>query len=257
MKRAVLLLLLVVSGFWVYAQGSYISPPVRKRLDSTFRHFSVTDKKISGFQLGIGTGVFAPQGNLSVLGPHVYLGLTSGWRFNKFMLDASFYYRFNNAPNNYTVNFKDTLYQTNVYHGGGYWGLDLGYELYKSRKHEVDILAGAAFDFFTSAFNNGIDTMAFSSFNFNIGIGYKIFLRHIRSATYLHKYTNYHSKKTSFANITCAERYSYLAFQVKYNFLGYTNPGGTSLSGNAITVGVVYGLYRHPVNNHTVFRGKG
>lgn len=250
MKKAAFLLLFATSGFQVYSQEPYIAPYIRKRMDSTYKHFSTTDKKISGFQLALETGVFAPQGNLSVLGSHTCLGGSVGWRFNRFMLDLSLIARLtNNTPRNYTVDFNDTLYQTNSYSGGGYWGLGLEYELFKKGKHEWDILAGAGVDFFECKFIGGADTtntIVFNSVNLNFGLGYRLFLRHIRKAVYPYAYYPRHSNRRIITDMTCAERYSYLAFQVKYNVLNFANPGGSDFSGNAITVGVVYGLYRDP-----------
>jgi len=244
MKKIAFLLLFILCGLQVYSQH-YESARVQRRLDSTCRYFDVTNKKISGFQLAMRAGVFAPQGNLSILGPHFYLGGSVGWRFNKFMFDLTMDFRMDNAPNYYTVSFQDTLHQTSTYHNGGCWGLNTEYQLYKNKKHEVDLLAGVGYDAFVSAFNTR-DTVIFESFNFNIGFGYKIFLRHFKKATYQVQYISRHSKRPSMMEIDCAERYSYLAFQVKYNLLNYTNPGGTDLSGNAFTVGIVYGFYRYP-----------
>jgi len=234
------------------AQENYVAPFFQKRADSTFRHFDVAGKRISGWLLTADAGVFVPQGHLSVLGPHLYLGGSTGWRFNKFMFNFALYGRFSNAPGDYTIKYKDTLYRTDSYTGGGYLGLDLGYALWQNRKHEVDVTAGTGMEFFDAVFGNK-DSAVFNSGNVHLGVGYTLFIHHLKCGKYILKgyalrnSVQHRKGDPVFTDIYGTERYSYLTFQVKYNFLDFANPGGTNLSGGAITAGIVYGFCRRPM----------
>jgi hypothetical protein len=246
MKKALFLLLFVHFAFQVFSQEPYIKPYSRKYFDSLHRDFNVTNKKISGLQMSLAAGAYVPFGGLSVIGPHVSFGISGGWRFNKFMVDIDLGIRYKNAATrNFIVNYKDTLYLSGNYLGGSYVGLDIGYELGKKGKHEWDILAGGGIDMFSSTFDHGKDTAAFKTFNVNLGLGYKLFLTHIRKGEYPRAYYRRDPSQVYRRINKRQERYSYLAFQVKYNFLKYNNPGGSDFSGNAATIAIIYGLYGH------------
>ena len=192
--------------------------------------------------MGVAAGAYIPLGNLSVLGPHPSLGFSFGWRFNKFMIDGDLSARYQNpATRNFMVNYKDTLYQTSSYMSGGYSGLNIGYELDKRDKHEWDILAGGGTDIFSSALNHEKYTVDFKTFNANLGLGYKLFVKHIPKKEYPSVPSHQYNRRIKVR----PERYSYLAFQVKYNFLNYNNHGGTDLSGNAATISIAYGICDH------------
>ena len=178
--------------------------------------------KISGFQIALTGGIWVPQGNLSLIGNHPYLGFTIGGRTNKLMYDINFSARFLNSPNPYHVLNNDTLV-TSSYYDGIYFGMDWGYQVFRKKKHEIDILFGLAVDVFDANYGNP----NLNSLNLNAGLGYKIYLKHIE-------------KKNM-------ERFPYIAFQAKHNFINYNNSGGTDVTGNAFTFGVLYGLYRRAI----------
>ncbi len=178
--------------------------------------------KISGFQLALTSGIWVPKGKLSTLGNHPYLGFTIGGRSNKLMYDVNFSFRFLDAPNNYIVTNNDTPYTTK-YYMGYYIGYDIAYQFFRRNKHEFDILCGIGWDAFDAIFADAI-TNTYPSLNLNAGLGYKIFLSHKDDKDF--------------------EKYSYLSLQAKYNFVNYNNKGGTDLSGNSFTFGLLYGFYK-------------
>jgi hypothetical protein len=165
-----------------------------------------------------------PNGNLSILGPHPYLGFIIGGRYKKFMFDFNATMRMLRSANYYKVENtdNDSVYLTKDYQGY-YLGADCGYSLIKTKKQEVDILAGIGWE--------GIDvTIAdsvyntYPSLNVNAGLGYKVYIG---------------SRDTKKASVSW-----YISAQAKYNFTGFNNKGGTDLAGGAFTFGIVCGCYR-------------
>ena len=194
--------------------------------------------KIHGFSYGIYGGDWISNGKLALLGNHPYLGFILGLRSERVIVDYSFNIKFVDAHNSYYVLKNDSLYSSKHF-GGGYLGLDAGFELFRTRKSELDILAGAGYDWLVVLNANGANynddhndviSKTSGSINLNAGLGYKFYLRNICK----------NDKR----------RYSYLSLQAKYNYINYKNPGGTDLMGNAVTIGLVYGGYSF---NYTQF----
>ncbi len=164
------------------------------------------------------SGIWLPNGNLSTVGNHPYLGLQVGRVQERIELLLDVNFKFRDAPNSFLVRKDDSVYSSNHFFGG-YIGLDGGYAVLKGRKHQCDALAGIAFDgadllnIDASTTKNKI-TKSANSFNFNLGIGYRFFMQ----GTY------------------------FIGIQAKYHFIHYPNEGGTDLSGNACTVGLVVGF---------------
>lgn len=195
-----------------------------KGIYPTPHHVDTAKEMVAGFQLSLTSGIWVPVGNLSVMKNSSYAGFTVGHRANKFMIDFDLTGRFGNKThgNNFIKN-NDTLY-SGFLNSGGYIGVDMGYQILRKNNNEFDILFGSGLDLSSVEIENSIrDT--YKSPNINAGIGYKLIIRH-----------------QAFMNL---DKYSYLSFQAKFNYLGYKNPGGTDYSGNAFTFGVVYGMYVH------------
>ena len=194
--------------------------------------------KILGKSFAVLAGVWLPMGNLSLVGPHPYVGYVFGGRGNKFSIEANLSFRFLNSANGYTVIANQQLYNTSHYFGG-YLGLDGMYELWRKRKKAVELLGGCGWDGMDAFKSNSKDKTApvksLNSINLNMGIGYRIFLRQ------RYKQSIYWGRKRLDHEI------SYLAFQAKYNVINYANPGATPMDGHALTFGILYGLYSHTV----------
>lgn len=194
----------------------------------------IGEQKFGGFDIGLRAGVWTPQGNLSILGSHPSVGIYMGGCSKRLMYDLVFDVRFGNSANKYTTVKDDSLRQSNNF-TSYYVGLDWGYAVLRSRKHELALLAGIGYDGITVVENTANSNDAsngknLNSFNLNAGIGYKFFIRHIKND-----------------NIS---RYSYVGLQAKYNLINYQNTGGTDLTGNSFTFGIIYGAFMRGVHHY-------
>jgi len=193
---------------------------------------------ISGFDWGLTTGMWVPDGHLAVVGNHPYLGYVIGGKSNKWIYDLALNFSFLRSPNSYIVNISNVNYTTN-YFFGYYVGIDFGYELARAKRNEIDLLAGMALAGFQelslnnpyyNTSNSNSDAGSVSSLDVNAGIGYKYYL-------------TFHKEKGK------DEKNSYLAIQVKYHYLQLNNVG-TDLLGNAWTIGLIYGAYSRKASHY-------
>ena len=169
------------------------------------------------FSMGVLLGAWIPDGNIQALGNHPQIGLQIGSSWEKFSLNLELALRFMNAPKNFQVYHQGFTYDTK-YHTGIYLGLGTGFTYARLGSHQLDLLAGAGYDNISvleSTSEDANDGKALSSININGGLAY---IFHI-------------SKK------------QYIGLVGKYNLLFYKNRGGTNLSGNAITISLIYGFH--------------
>lgn len=185
-----------------------------------------------GMIYSVSAGAWIPNGDMSLLGTHPYINLHIGGRGRKFMAGVTVGAKFIKSPNPYSVWRKDSLYNSNSF-TGYYFGFDMGYSLMETNRSEFDVTAGLGYDGLTTlSIEKDDDTKDISqtihSLNLNAGLGYK-----------------YWFKGGGFIGI-----------ETKYNFLFYNNKGGTSLSGNAITLGLTLGFVNRGVhrNDHSYYR---
>jgi hypothetical protein len=157
-----------------------------------------------------------PRGNISALGSHPLIGFQIGSAWKNLSLDFEFSLRFTNAPKDYQTVQYGYIYDTR-YHVGTYLGLDGAYAIQRFQKHQVNALFGVGYDNLTllkASSEDADDAKNISSINLNAGIGYKYYFK----------------------------RNQYIGLLGKYNLLFYKNRGGTDLSGNAVTLTLVYGF---------------
>ena len=185
---------------------------------------------ITGGNWGLTAGVWMPQGNAAMLGVHPNVGFVIGGRFDKVMVDFEAAIKFLRTKEHYVVIADGVPHSTNYFFGGSI-GIGGGYELWRRKTNEFDLLGGIAWDGFdalpgsgnSNNNNNNDPSKTLGSFNMNAGLGYKFFFHNPDDP----------GKKPC----------SYLGLQARYNFVNYLNEGGTNLSGNAITVGLIVGSY--------------
>jgi hypothetical protein len=169
--------------------------------------------------LNLFTGIWIPFGNASLLGNHPLLGFQVGAHKQKMTYNMTLAFRLFKSKNEYTILRDGNIEETDRFIGG-YIGFDIEREIFKFRKNEFDILAGVGYDGFQSVLVNTEDDdpdndigHSINSVNTNFGLGYRHF----------------------------GKNRSYIGLQGKYNFVNYVNTGGTNLSGDNITISLIYG----------------
>ncbi len=175
-----------------------------------------------GAVMTLGSGVWIPNGHLSLLGVHPSINFGFGVRnaHNEWDLDCAL--RFGNTPSPYTILRNDTLMSRTYYDGGN---ISLNYTRYLIRRvrWEAGLSTGLGVDGmdFTSA-SEIVDWSPTTDncFDFNVGLRY-----------------NYYFTKHGFLGIVA-----------RYHFVNYSNPGGSPFDGNAATIDIILGgvgEYKH------------
>ncbi|MBN1182676.1 MAG: hypothetical protein JXB49_10340 [Bacteroidales bacterium] len=167
------------------------------------------------YNVGALGGVWIPTGEISKLGIHPSFGMQAGFKFSKFTTDISVAFQFLKAPENYMARRERSseLDETNHFFGG-YFGLDLGYDIKNVKTNSYRILLGGGLDGF-DVFPETKDSEVVSiwALNINFGFGYR-------------KYLN---------------ESMYFNSQIKCNLLDYSRSGLIDYKGFPITVEIGLG----------------
>jgi|GEM_PF-1191422 len=190
------------------------------------------NQKDGGINIAAVSGVWIPTGQLKNLGTHPYLGFLLGGKWRRFTADMNLSISFLNASQAHTTKiYNDSLVTVRDF-TGFYFGIDAGYSIAQRKKSELDILGGIAYDGLevwrdpnaNSNNNNSTNNSKYlNSVNLNAGLGYKYYFHTVRDSKKLTR--------------------GYLWLQAKYNYVDFHNNGGTPVSGNAITVSVLCGMF--------------
>jgi len=170
------------------------------------------------YNLDILAGCWVPFDQLATIGVHPLIGLRGGIWWENFTLNLSSSVRMGRSRNPIEVIENQELWTTDE-HVGGHMGLHTGTSIINGGKSKFSIVGGVALDWMevltvTDTEENLELIKNLGSLNLNAGLSY----------TY---------------NI---DKYRYLGIEAKYNFLNYINQGGTNISGNAITINLLYGF---------------
>ncbi len=171
--------------------------------------------------LSVNAGAWIPNGNLDRLGPKIEIGAQAGLRSRRFGADLTFLIRFLNAKQSYFVRHEDSLYETDNF-VGLYLGVDPVLRVYSAKKTALEIFGGIGWDGIMALTADDIDENAadyLNSFNANLGFTMRWFygVRHTR----------------------------YFGIQTRYNVVDFTTHGGTDLSGNSISINLLWGCMAH------------
>lgn len=176
-----------------------------------------TKNMIEG-NMGFMAGMVIPTGNLNdIVGVKSAFGVQFGLKRNKLQYDLSMVARGGTAKKEYLVQYHGEPKMTDHF-SGAYIGLDLAYELKKSKRHELDFLSGIAYDGFDAVAgdpDNDSKAKTINSVNLNFGVGYRY----------------------------CGKKVNYIGIQTKYNLVNYNNPGGTNLNGNYFSLILTYNMF--------------
>jgi hypothetical protein len=174
--------------------------------------------------MAVSTGVWLPNGNLSTLGVHPTFGVHFGARSLRHEIDLTLQIRYLNSANTYAVK-RDGHLDSTDYYFGGYIGLDYTYYLVSKKRYDIGFLLGMGWDGFDFApapydyyyydypyYNTSHVTI--SSFNANAGLRFNYYINH------------------SF----------YIGLQGRYNAIQYSTNGGSNLSGDAVSIDLIFGI---------------
>ena len=209
-------------------------------MGSVLREAYVGIEQFGGVSYGLNAGMWHPTGNLSVLGNHPFLGAYIGGRSKGFSCDFTMNFAFQKTPNYYNVLKDDSLYHTN-YFVGYYIGLDFGEALFRTRRCELALLEGIAYDGISTINNNNNNNnnnndnnsstgKTLNSLNLNAGLGWKFYLRHVKNENVIW--------------------HSFIGIQAKYNLVNYNNGGGTDLTGKSMNFCVTWGGYHKSIHHY-------
>jgi hypothetical protein len=165
--------------------------------------------RYSSEHFGFLAGMWIPTGDLRVLGNHPSVGLQWGLRAREHEFNITLDVRFLKSK----IFRPDNAYVVNDYIGG-YIGVDYNYYFISAARAEIGFMLGAGYDGFSLP-RNKIPSRPYEidSFNFNAGVRFNV-------------YTNGET---------------YFGLLPRYNFINYRNKGGTSFSGDGISIDLFIG----------------
>jgi hypothetical protein len=171
-----------------------------------------------------------PTQSASILGNHPGLGVQVGIKHKKFLVDLTAIIRFVNSPHEYKVYSQNTV-KTTRHFIGGYVGLDVGREMWRKGKWELDVVGGIGYDGFEAIpedVDAGTGSKSINSLNINLGAGCRY---------YYHKNSG-----------------QYVSLQPRVNAVNYANKGGSDLSGNTISIRLIWGFSTNDVRDQQLDR---
>lgn len=180
--------------------------------------------------LALTTGVWLPTGGIKKLGVHPTIGVQLGSKYRRLNIDATLSFKFLKSKTPYLatrVKSNDSTELTDKFFGG-YFGLDLGYDILRKRANELQILAGIGIDGFDALElvdedkSTELKAESASSYNLNFGLSYRYYIN----------------------------SWSYIGLQAKYNIVDYTSNGVVNFTGNPITITVTIGSLSNYVKRY-------
>ncbi|MCC6840273.1 MAG: hypothetical protein IT230_08965 [Flavobacteriales bacterium] len=163
-------------------------------------------------------GAWVPLGGLSLLGPHPEFGFQIGYKKARMNYDLTMGFRTGPAGHTYMarrIHAADTLEPT-AHFFGAHISLDVGYDLVRHAKHELQAVGGFGydgFDAFSSVAEDPDQSASAGSMDLSLGQGYRFYFK----------------------------PYSYLGFQVKYHWTDHTANNVVEFRGHPLTFRVQYG----------------
>lgn len=171
--------------------------------------------------LSASAGLWIPTGNLATLGPKPEIGAQAGLRNRRFGADLTFLFRFTGASHLYVVRYRDSLHATDNFQSF-YAGVNPVLRVYSSWTKSFEIFGGIGWDGIMVLTANDIHEGSehyLNSFSVNAGMTMRWF---------------YNVRRTRFFGV-----------QARYNFVDFDTDGGTDLSGNSISINLIWGWMGH------------
>jgi hypothetical protein len=191
------------------------------QINSMLDASAINRRKAGTLNLYVGAGIWIPKGRLALFGDHPSITAIGVGKKNwNFEWDITLAFRFIHTAQPYHVLRQDSVYTVDNFFGG-YFGFDYTRYLLHIRRLEAGLLCGVGYDGFdvndhyTDSHPTGPPPpTSINSLNLNLGGRINFYL----------------------------DPKHYIGVIGRYNFVQYSNPGGTPLDGNAITLDLIVGF---------------
>lgn len=180
-----------------------------------FRHLEAEYGNQGGHMAAL-VGFWRPLGANGILGNKPELGFTVGRKCGRRQYDLTLLLRFTSAKERYVYRDKGVL-DTTSHFFGGYFGIDVGHELFTAGNHQFEIVGGIGYDGFDTKNSDNDDDKGHSIGSLNLNVGF-------RHKLYVNRFQDF-----------------YIGLQGRYNFVKYGTDGGSDLSGNTFSLQLIIG----------------
>jgi hypothetical protein len=170
------------------------------------REMSLLREDVARTIFALTSGVWRPEGDLLRVGDHAMVGVTVGRRKGRWLGRLVGEFRPGRSAHPYYVEQGDISGWSDRF-DGLYFGLEVGRELGNFGPHRIDLFLGLGYDGIKPFLK---EDLFLGTVNANLGFGYRLFLG---------------SRKNWVAG-----------FDSRFEYIGMRNAGGTSLSGEAVTL---------------------
>ncbi|HVU97695.1 MAG TPA: hypothetical protein VHE34_20870 [Puia sp.] len=191
------------------------------QINSMLDASAVNRRKAGVLNLYGGAGIWIPKGRLALFGDHPSITAVGiGKKYWNSEWDFVMAFRFVHTAQPYNVLRQDSVYSVDNFFGG-YIGIDYTRYLLHAKRLEAGVVCGVGFDGFdvNDHYSDATPTgppppTSINSLNLNLGGKINVYLgpKH------------------------------YIGVIGRYNFIQYSNPGGTPLDGNAVAVDLIVGF---------------
>lgn len=182
------------------------------RLDSLYQEVAKRSRRFISFS----GGMWKPTGNMAVLGTRPEIGFAYAYQTSRVMFNTYFNIAFGNTRKDYQVVADQQLYNTRTFVGIAL-GLDFGLEVAKGKTTSLFIMPGLAYRGFESLNPDPETSDLPPRFIGSLSPNLALYLRN-------------------------ATPKGHFGIQARYNLVNFKNTGGTDLSGNVFTLGLVFGF---------------
>jgi len=202
------------------AGGDYPGSCLQIRYDSLVGDLLEKRRSLANNR-SLNVGMWIPTGNLQTLGAKPEIGCQIGRRYRRFGGDLTAMFRFLDAKHEYLVEHNDSLYRTDNYLGI-YLGGGPVLRAYSSWSTSLEIFSEIGWDGIMALTADDIkanNADYLNSFNCNVGFT-------------LRKYFGTYGTQ-------------YIGIQARYNIVDFDTNGGTNLSGDAVSINLIWGSMGH------------
>ncbi|WP_116125506.1 hypothetical protein [Lewinella sp. IMCC34183] len=189
-------------------------------LQETFLNYRDRALSLPEAHLAGMVGLWIPLGDAALLGNHPEIGFAVGWKKGRLNYDMQILFRFLKSADTYLARRgRDGATEETDKFFGGHLGVTVGYDIWRHRTHEVQVIGGLGGDGF-DALNetDDLDAASVISYAGVTGLGYRKYLTPT----------------------------SYLGLSLKAHFVDYRLNGIVDFNGVPLSLTVAYGSVNNP-----------